>query len=248
MTTSNDRNQHEPNSDTPLDAPNGATEPAAGGASESTANPEPDQTTEDNAAPAGIDPAYPLAGLPESERFIQHNDENHEDRRKMRRWLFAFIVLASALFLLLGALMSIYLTKEMVETKREVKGAMIKVVEDSSPESIHDLVFKANPIPPESVNHARETAKELSILASSQRNGLIDKFLETTNWLSLTPMITLIAFILGVGLTLAIALMRALFREEEEAEKSNTLSQIATPLSKLFEYLIEFVQKKFGRS
>ncbi|HDU3835116.1 hypothetical protein [Kluyvera sp. CRP] len=191
------------------------------------------------------DPSFPLANLPESTETVRLRAENHEDRRKMRRWLFAFIVGASALFLLLGALMSVCITINMLNTKHEVKDAMLKVVNESSPEKVSEFVFKARPAPPESLYHARETAKELNSQAAEQRRSLIEKFLETTNWLSLSPMITLIAFILGVGLTLAIALMKALFREEEVEERSNTLSQIATPISKLFEYLIEFLQNKF---
>ncbi|RNM02353.1 hypothetical protein EF878_19980 [Dickeya undicola] len=165
----------------------------------------------------------------------------------MRKWLFAFIVCASGFFLTIGAVMSIYVTRDMLSTKKEVKDAMVDVVMRSSPESISDFVSKFKPAPPESLIHARETATALSIQASVQRNGLIDKFLETTNWLSLTPMITLIAFILGVGLTLAIALMRALFREEEIEDRGNTLSQISTPISKLVEYLIDFIKSKFQK-
>lgn len=205
-----------------------------------------DQTPPQFGEPLGPpDPSFPLANLPESTETVRLRAENHEDRRKMRRWLFAFIVGASAIFLVLGALMSVCITINMLNTKHEVKDAMLKVVNESSPEKISEFVFKAQPAPPESLYHARETAKELNSQAAEQRRSLIEKFLETTNWLSLSPMITLIAFILGVGLTLAIALMKALFREEEVEERSNTLSQIATPISKLFEYLIEYVQNKF---
>lgn len=191
------------------------------------------------------DPSFPLANLPESEGSVKYRAENHEDRRKMRRWLFAFIVGASAVFLVIGASMSICITINMLSTKKEVKTAMLEVVRESSPQKISDFVLKAQPSPPESLYHAREMAKELNAQAVEQRNGLISKFLETTNWLSLSPMITLIAFILGVGLTLAIALMKALFREEESEEKNNTLSQIATPISKLVEYLVDYLQSKF---
>lgn len=191
------------------------------------------------------DPSFPLANLPESEGSVKYRAENHEDRRKMRRWLFGFIVGASALFLIIGAAMSICITINMLNTKKEVKTAMLEVVKESSPQKISEFVLKAQPSPPESLYHAREMAKELNAQAVEQRNGLISKFLETTNWLSLSPMITLIAFILGVGLTLAIALMKALFREEESEEKNNTISQIATPISKLVEYLVDYLQSKF---
>lgn len=190
------------------------------------------------------DPSFPLANLPESTENVRHRSENHEDRRNMRKWLFRFIVGASGIFLLIGAFMSIFLTCTMLQTKQDVKEAMVKVVDESSPKAVREFVLMAKPSPPESLYHARETAKELSTQAARQRNDFIEKFLETTNWLSLSPMITLIAFILGVGLTLAIALMKALFREEAE-EKSNTLAQISTPISKLFEYLVEYLQKKF---
>ncbi|MDQ1213048.1 hypothetical protein [Pantoea anthophila] len=191
------------------------------------------------------DPSFPLANLPESTQTVQQRAENHEDRRNMRKWLFIFIVGASFVFLLLGGGMAVVVTCNLLTTKSEVKTAMIKVVDEASPSKIGQTVFQVQPLPPESFFHARENAKEISMLAASQRNSLIEKFLESTNWLSLTPMITLIAFILGVGLTLAIALMRALFKEEAE-EKTNTLAQVCTPLSKLIEYLGEYIKSKFN--
>ncbi|EFK6854436.1 TPA: hypothetical protein J1246_003045 [Escherichia coli] len=201
----------------------------------------------DPAVEGPTDPSFPLANLPESTENVRLRAENHEDRRIMRKCLFRLTVGASALFLLLGAIMSVCLTRSMIETKKEVKEAMVKVVNESSPKAISEFILTAQPVPPESLHHARETARELSVQAARQRNSLIEKFLETTNWLSLSPMITLIAFILGVGLTLAIALMRALFREEESEEKNNVLAQISTPISKLFEYLVEYLQSKFKK-
>lgn len=203
------------------------------------------QISSGNVTSGPLDPSFPLANLPESSAVVQYRAENHSDRRKMRKWLFLFIVVSSGLFLVIGATMSICITVSMVSTKTEVKEAMLAVVKESSPQKISEFVLEAKPAPPESLYHARETAKELNTMAMEQRNGLISKFLETTNWLSLSPMITLIAFILGVGLTLAIALMKALFREEESEEKSNTLTQIATPVSKLIEYLVDYLQSKF---
>lgn len=234
------------------DNPNNKQDPSAN-------NPAPEPTSPFNGdgsqIPSGnptsgpVDPSFPLANLPESNAVVKYRAENHDDRRKMRRWLFLFVVGASAVFLVLGAVMSYRITSSMLETKQEVKTAMLQVVNESSPKNISEFVLKARPAPPESLYHARETAKELNAMAMEQRNGLISKFLETTNWLSLSPMITLIAFILGVGLTLAIALMKALFREEESEEKNNTLTQIATPVSKLIEYLVDYLQSKFkGKS
>ncbi|HHS3095132.1 TPA: hypothetical protein ACTW9B_003722 [Klebsiella michiganensis] len=230
------------------DNPNNKQDPST---SSSASEPRPPFNDEGSQIPSGnpasgpSDPSFPLANLPESSAAVQYRAENHEDRRKMRWCLFIFIVGASVLFLGLGAVMSYCITSSMLETKQEVKTAMLQVVNESSPKNISEFVLKARPAPPESLYHARETAKELNTMAMEQRNGLISKFLETTNWLSLSPMITLIAFILGVGLTLAIALMKALFREEESEEKNNTLTQIATPVSKLIEYLVDYLQSKF---
>ncbi|HHT7588619.1 hypothetical protein [Klebsiella quasipneumoniae] len=231
--------------DNPNNAQDLSTNSSASGA-KPLFNGDGSQVPSGNPTSGPIDPSFPLAHLPESGAVVKYRAENHEDRRKMRRWLFMFVVGASALFLGLGAVMSYFITSSMLETKQEVKTAMLQVVNESSPKNISEFVLEARPAPPESLYHARETAKELNAMAMEQRNGLISKFLETTNWLSLSPMITLIAFILGVGLTLAIALMKALFREEESEEKSNTLTQIATPVSKLIEYLVDYLQRKFN--
>ncbi|HFP9315242.1 hypothetical protein N6B35_08780 [Klebsiella michiganensis] len=230
--------------DNPNNAQDLSTNSSASGA-KPPFNGDGSQVPSGNPASGPSDPSFPLAGLPESSAVVKYRAENHSERLIMRKRLFIFIVVSSGLFLAIGAVMSICITVSMVNTKSEVKEAMLEVVKESSPQKISEFVLEAKPAPPESLYHARETAKELNTMAMEQRNGLISKFLETTNWLSLSPMITLIAFILGVGLTLAIALMKALFREEESEEKNNTLTQIATPVSKLIEYLVDYLQSKF---
>jgi len=72
---------------------------------------------------------------------------------------------------------------------------------------------------------------------------------EHQNWLSAGSLLTLVAFILGVGLTLLLTLIRNVFRaqEEESQRQSGEISRdIATPLSCLIEDFIAYMRKKFS--
>lgn len=80
------------------------------------------------------------------------------------------------------------------------------------------------------------------------RNSLLT-LAEHQNWLSAGSLLTLVAFIFGVGLTLLLTLIRNVFRaqEEESQRQAGAISRdIATPLSGLIEDFIAFMRKKLS--
>ncbi|WP_421292118.1 hypothetical protein [Aeromonas veronii] len=83
---------------------------------------------------------------------------------------------------------------------------------------------------------------------ASTRNSLLT-LAEHQNWLSAGSLLTLVAFILGVGLTLLLTLIRNVFRAQEEESQRQTgeiSRDIATPLSCLIEDFIAYMRKKFS--
>lgn len=63
--------------------------------------------------------------------------------------------------------------------------------------------------------------------------------------LSTGSIITLIAFIFGVGLTLLLTIIKVFFAENKVAKEKHIISDIASPLSKLIEAIY---QKLFGKT
>ncbi|WP_152490661.1 hypothetical protein [Dickeya dadantii] len=183
---------------------------------------------------------------PISDQHLKHSSDNHKDRRKMRWGLFSVGLLASIGFLVTGAIMSYLIISNMLSTNEFIREGVNTIITNTSPEKTKEIILQLAPNPPESLVHAHDAAKEVLIQTRTQQQDLLGKFLESTNWTSISPMITLVAFILGVGLTLAIALLRALFREDQ-AEKTNPLSDVASPLSKLIENFIDLIMSKFRK-
>ena len=72
-----------------------------------------------------------------------------------------------------------------------------------------------------------------------------ESFQNIKSLLSTGSMMTLIAFILGVGLTLLLTIIRAFFGESKASndKSKNVISDIATPLSKLIEAIIHKITK-----
>lgn len=204
---------------------------------------------------AGGNIPYPQARLADGAEKVKRRSENHQDRREMRKILFKFVVGGSVIFLMLGAWLTFWVVANMLNTKSAVERTLSTIVEDSSPSKITQLVAKFPPVPPESINHAREETRQAIEHSVERQNSLIEKFLQSTNWLSVSPLVTLIAFLLGVGLTLALGLIRALFKEDEIEEKSNSngpdepsaFSDVATPLSNIFQQLFDALQERFKR-
>lgn len=223
----------------PLDETEGAANPANDG----------------NNGAAGAAP-FPQARLADGSETVRRRSENHTDRREMRKNLYKFVVGGSVIFLMLGAWLTFWVVASMLNTKSTVERTLTTIVQESSPAKITELVAKFPPVPPESIHHAREETRQVIEHSVERQNSLIEKFLQSTNWLSVSPIVTLIAFLLGVGLTLALGLIRALFKEDEIEEKNSSssndeeksaFSDVATPLSKLFEQLFDAVQERFKR-
>lgn len=73
----------------------------------------------------------------------------------------------------------------------------------------------------------------------------------STDWLSASSLIAIVAFILGVGLTLILTLLKSAFQHPTDkslsVQKSNDVIELATPLSELIMGIVNYLKGKFSK-
>lgn len=180
--------------------------------------------------------------------YIEAKSGDISDRREMRKALFAVIAAIAALFLCAGLITAIYVEVGLMNSKKELVSAITSVNSEMAKQfqvqTEAAKAFPSIPVPPESLSHASANTKQFFPVDSS----MLEKFLDSTNWLSSSPLITIVAFILAVGLTLTLGMLRALFRaEQEEASESNNITQVTFPLTGILEEIFNAIKKRFGK-
>lgn len=188
------------------------------------------------------DGSAPRNTPPRTKTYLDRISKDYNDRRLMRGFLFAFTLLLAGWFLCTGLSMSKKVATGLLSYKSTISTAVagaLNTAKDTGVEHIEALKLIS---PPESIEHAEGKY----VASNSIRSDVARELIESTNWLSASPLITLVAFILGVGLTLLLALMKALFKPEvnttERDDGDSVLSSLATPTSKIAEDFIEWIK------
>lgn len=170
--------------------------------------------------------------------------------RLLKLVLYVCCLVASLAFLWIGLTATKTTIDSMVNYRNNVSDAVKTVVEGASKDQVKELGKPDFVVPvfPESLEHAKKVHEE----SKNTDIEMLKKYLDSSSLLSVSPIITLLAFLLGVGLTLMLGLMKSVLRSDSDArnrdgESDSNLSVLATPLSKVFEEAVEFVKKKFNK-
>ncbi|WP_436859163.1 hypothetical protein [Citrobacter tructae] len=179
---------------------------------------------------------------------LDHRYKDSRDRRWMRSILFVICLGLAGYFLCLGLSITQDIVSGLLSYKKTVTDAVSAAIKArtgvTTAQELAGFI-----VPPESINHAKELAKT----AKDTDISVIKGFLDSTNWLSASPLITLVAFVLGVGLTLMLGLIKVVFRSEAEAkEKEKEVEDdlrgvLATPVSKVLEELALKIKDFFAK-
>lgn len=180
---------------------------------------------------------------------LDHRHKDSRDRRWMRSILFVICLGLAGYFLCLGLSITKDIVSGLLSYKKTVTDAVSAAINAragvTTAQELAGFI-----VPPESLNHAKELAKT----AKDTDISVIKGFLDSTNWLSASPLITLVAFVLGVGLTLMLGLMKVVFRSEAEAKEKDREAEddlkgvLATPVSKVLEELALKIKDFFTKS
>ncbi|MGG5216997.1 hypothetical protein ACQZ19_13790 [Rahnella variigena] len=229
--------------------PTGQRRASAAGANAQNNNPNRNNNPSGNGQGAGNYDDGGQAPYPQrlgNPAVLAHIQKDARDRRWMRLGLFLFCLLFSGLFLGKGLSLSDKVVTGLVSYKGQVTSAVANSIKGDTNKETAFVALT----PPESIEHAQKNTDE----KSEASNALAKQLVESTNWLSASPLITIIAFTLGVGLTLMLGLMKVLFRveseikeKEREQENETMLAALATPVSKVLEELWGFIKSKFSK-
>jgi hypothetical protein len=188
------------------------------------------------------DGSAPRSTPARTQAYLERISKDFNDRRLMRAFLFAFTLVLAGWFLCTGLSLSQKVATGLLNYKSTISKAVAGALNTTKNPSVEHVEALKLLSPPESIEHAEGKY----VASNSIRSDVARQLVESTNWLSASPLITLVAFILGVGLTLLLALMKALFKSEvdptEKDDGASLLSSVATPTSKVVEDFIEWVK------
>lgn len=192
--------------------------------------------------PAKNDGSAPRNTPPRTKAYLDRISKDFNDRRVMRGVLFVLTLLLASWFLCTGLSLSEKVATGLLTYKSTISKAVAGALNTTKEPSVEHVEALKLLSPPESIEHAEGKF----VASNSIRSDVARELVESTNWLSASPLITLVAFILGVGLTLLLALMKALFKSEvdptEKEDGDSVLSSVATPTSKVVEDIFEWMK------
>ncbi|AKA39929.1 hypothetical protein UGYR_06230 [Yersinia ruckeri] len=144
----------------------------------------------------------------------------------MRYSLFCVIIVFAILFLSYGLCFALKVGKGLLEAKQSI----VKTLTTSN---VTECLVPLKCVP-------------------QQNKGLSEAVANlNADWLSASSMIMIVAFILGVGLTLILTLLKSSFRHPTDNSARNDTNQtsleLATPLSELITGIISYLKDKFSK-
>lgn len=195
---------------------------------------QPQQTT----SSSNVTPAPTPPGDNDPDILIRRDVRDGMERRGMRLILSATVLVFAVMFLWQGLFFALKVGNGLLQAKssivavltnkneKEICQPSAKCVEPKGSENVTPSTApsdkKENPIPPLS-----------------------------TDWLSASSLIAIVAFILGVGLTLILTLLKSAFHHPTDknlnGQKSSDTIELATPLSELIMGMINYIKSKFSK-
>lgn len=162
--------------------------------------------------------------------LIQREEEDAHERRSMRVVLFFVVLLFAVVFLAAGLSFALDVGYGLLSAKKSIVGAL------TNSDSSQCLV------PLKCITESTGT---------SQLKELPNAVNLNTDWLSAGSLISIVAFVLGVGLTLILTMLKFSFNHPTDKpakhDVDSTAVEIATPLSQLIVNFISFLKDKFSK-
>ena len=169
--------------------------------------------------------------------LIRRDRRDGIERRSMRLVLSAVVLCFACTFLWQGLNFALAVGNGLLEAKSSIATAITQKVDAQTCVSAEKCsALSADP----------KMADE-RITPSSDTN----KVRKSTDWLSASSLIAIVAFILGVGLTLLLTLLKSAFQHPTDKDfrtksTSNTI-ELATPISELIIGVLNIIKDKLSK-
>lgn len=196
-------------------------------------------------------PTSPTSGGDNDPNILLRRDaRDGMERRGMRLVLSGVVLFFAVVFLWQGLWFSLKVGNGLLEAKSSIVSALTQKSErdicEPKTECIEPRQQATQPTAP-TAKKADASAKEVS---TSEKNDTTVPNL-STDWLSASSLIAIVAFILGVGLTLLLTLLKSAFQHPTDkninGQKTTDAIELATPLSELIMGAINHLRNKFSK-
>ncbi|ENT7682001.1 hypothetical protein ACMGAV_003315 [Salmonella enterica subsp. enterica serovar Newport] len=196
----------------------------------------PAQTTQPSNSPTSPTPP----GDTDPDILLRRDVHDGMERRGMRLILSATVLIFAILFLWQGLCFALKVGNGLLEAKSSIVSALTQ----NSEKVVCEPKTKCVELKQQTMKPA-EKSPNVSTKGDSAMPNL------STDWLSASSLIAIVAFILGVGLTLILTLLKSAFHHPTDknlnGQKTTDTIELATPLSELIMGVINYLKSKFSK-
>ncbi|WP_231604182.1 hypothetical protein [Leclercia sp. J807] len=188
--------------------------------------------------PSGLTPPTTPPSDNDPDILIRRDVRDGMERRGMRLILSITVLIFAVMFLWQGLFFALKVGNGLLQAKSSIVEVLTKKSEKEICQPSTKCVESEDP------------------KKSSQSTPSTDKNESTipplsTDWLSASSLIAIVAFILGVGLTLILTLLKSAFHHPTDknlnGQKTTDNIELATPLSELIMGMINYLKNKFSK-
>lgn len=180
---------------------------------------------------------HPDVLLYQESDYFQRSRNDARERRWTRLIMYAVVMLFAIAFLYSGLNFALKVGNGLLTAKQEIVTALTSDSKKQCVVPLKCITEEAKTPPAPTVS---QQARDSAITANLN-----------ADWLSASSLIAIVAFILGVGLTLILTLLKATYQHPTDKELKRTENgstiELATPLSQLVEKLIGYLKEKFSK-
>jgi len=187
-------------------------------------------------------PTPPPTGDADPDILIRRDVHDGIERRGMRLVLSFTVLFFAIVFLSYGLHFALKVGNSLLVAKSSIVTALTQTPEaDTCQPSTKCTNLPEN-------GHESAAVPPAASVLDQNRNAMSNL---STDWLSASSLIAIVAFILGVGLTLLLTLLKSAFQHPTDKNRndksdSNTI-QLATPISELIMGIINYIKEKVSK-
>lgn len=185
-------------------------------------------------------PSPPPPGDADPDILIRRDVHDGMERRGMRLILSVTVLFFAATFLWQGLGFALKVGNGLLSAKSSI----VSVLTQKSEEAICESKNKC----PDS---KQQKSKAIEKTANTPKKSESTMPNLSTDWLSASSLIAIVAFILGVGLTLILTLLKSAFHHPTDknlnGHKASDTIELATPLSELIVGLVNYLKSKLSK-
>ncbi|WP_410688570.1 hypothetical protein [Citrobacter europaeus] len=172
------------------------------------------------------------------------------ERRGMRLVLSAVVLFFAVVFLWKGLNFALTVGNGLLEAKSNIVSALTQKSEKNICEPKTECTEPKQQATQQTVPTAKKADASAKKADTPAKNDITIPNL-STDWLSASSLIAIVAFILGVGLTLLLTLLKSAFQHPTDkninGQKTTDAIELATPLSELIMGAINYLRNKFPK-